>query len=473
MKKTERLARVAISITDGDHQAPPKAESGIPFLTIAAINDGQLNIDKATRFVPRTYYDSLKPERRPALGDLLFSVTGSIAIAAMVDDSRPFTFQRHIAIIKPDPSKVASRYLLHTLRTPMVKERVRSIATGTAQLTIPLGGLRNLEIPLPSLPEQKRIVAKIDSLLARSSRARDELNHISSLIERYKQALLAKAFSGELTADWRQENVSFSSSLLERAKSASGTKRPSKQTSRKLLPSVRLPSTWSSAQLEDLCSLIVDGTHFTPEYVEEGVAFISVKDIRDHEVHFDDCKFISEDTHRELSARCNPTPGDILLTKSGTIGRCAIVPEGQPFSLFVSVALIRPAIPEIISQFLLYALEYWIATIDVSQEITGTALKNLHLQDIKALEAPIPPFDEQKEILRRLTQAFNWLDKIAVNRDRAAHLLPKLEQAILTKAFRGELVPQDPNDEPASALLERIQTDRQPSEHRRGRRARV
>ena len=106
-----KLDSLAESITDGDHQAPPQSESGIPFITISAINDGTLRLDKSTRFVPQSYLNSLKSSRVPKLGDILFSVTGSICIPALVDIEVPFVFQRHIAIIKPKTSKVLNKYL--------------------------------------------------------------------------------------------------------------------------------------------------------------------------------------------------------------------------------------------------------------------------------------------------------------------------------------------------------------------------
>jgi type I restriction enzyme, S subunit len=102
---------ICLSITDGDHQAPPIAQNGIPFITISAINTGKLQINKATRFVPASYFEGLKHIRKPIIGDVLFSVTGSIAIPALVDSHDKFTFQRHIAILKPDQSKILSRWV--------------------------------------------------------------------------------------------------------------------------------------------------------------------------------------------------------------------------------------------------------------------------------------------------------------------------------------------------------------------------
>lgn len=93
--------------------------------------------------------------------------------------------------------------------------------------------------------------------------------------------------------------------------------------------------------LEDFCYKITDGTHHTPEYTSKGISFISVKDIYNNNVNFSNCKYISKEEHEELIKRCNPEKDDLLVTKSGTIGRMAIVPEKPEFSLFVSVALVK------------------------------------------------------------------------------------------------------------------------------------
>ena len=164
------VKEICLSVSDGDHQAPPQATSGIPFITISAFNTGHLELHKASRFVPKEYFDSLSSIRRPARGDILYSVTGSIGIAALVDIDAEFTFQRHVAILKPDHSRVSSAYLLHLLSSEMIKEQAQLIATGTAQLTIPLNGLRAFVINLPSPNEQTEIVRRVEILFAFADR---------------------------------------------------------------------------------------------------------------------------------------------------------------------------------------------------------------------------------------------------------------------------------------------------------------
>ena len=131
----------------------------------------------------------------------------------------------------------------------------------------------------------------------------------------------------------------------------------------------KLPDNWVWTRLENISEKITDGAHKTPTYVKEGVPFISVKDIRNNEIFFDDTKFISLEEHKELYKRCNPEKGDVLVTKSGTIGRTAIVKDDIEFSLFVSVALIKNIKNVINSNFLSYAMQDFINKIDV-QEIS-------------------------------------------------------------------------------------------------------
>jgi type I restriction enzyme S subunit len=213
------LAVVCRSITDGDHQAPPQANHGIPFVTISAINDGRLQLEKATRHVPNAYFESLKPERRPEVGDVLFSVTGSIAIPAIVDTPKPFTFQRHIAILKPDTSRVASKFLLYTLGARSLAIQARSVATGTAQLTIPLSALRQLNVSIPDLNEQMQVVRRVDELLSLGDRLERRYETAAGMVEKLTPSVLAKAFRGELVPQDPSDEPA--GEMLERMKGSS------------------------------------------------------------------------------------------------------------------------------------------------------------------------------------------------------------------------------------------------------------
>jgi len=216
------LSEICLSITDGDHQAPPQTKHGIPFITISAINDGRLRIDKATRFVPSVYFEQISASRKPEMGDILFSVTGSIGISAPVDTSEPFTFQRHIAILKPDLSRISSNFLLYSLGTEDIKRQALSVATGTAQLTIPLSGLKALMINIPAREKQDEIVSRVEALFTYADRLESRYKAACTQVERLTPALLAKAFRGELVSQGTNDEPA--SVLLERIRTQRAAK---------------------------------------------------------------------------------------------------------------------------------------------------------------------------------------------------------------------------------------------------------
>ena len=150
-----KLAQVCSSISDGDHLPPPKCESGIPFVTISDIKNNKFDLSN-TRFVPKAYFDTIDEKRRIRKGDVLYSVVGSYGIPVYADTDLEIAFQRHIAILKPS-STVDSRFLYYSVLSPAFYNAADNVAIGAAQKTITLSALRNLEIPLPPLPVQRRI----------------------------------------------------------------------------------------------------------------------------------------------------------------------------------------------------------------------------------------------------------------------------------------------------------------------------
>ncbi|MBS9525668.1 restriction endonuclease subunit S [Litoribacter alkaliphilus] len=196
----KNLEEICISITDGDHQAPPKAESGIPFLVISDISNGNLDLEKASRFVPIQYFENLKESRKPQKNDILYTVTGSIGIPVLLKKDYEFTFQRHIGIIRPSVEQINEKFLYYTLMSEYCLTQGRSVATGTAQLTIPLSGLRKYNIPLPVKEEQLEIIKKIDTLFSLADKIESKYTSLKAKIDQLPQAILAKAFRGDLVS---------------------------------------------------------------------------------------------------------------------------------------------------------------------------------------------------------------------------------------------------------------------------------
>lgn len=177
------------TITDGDHQPPPKASEGVPFVTITNINDEhELDFTK-TFFVPESYYSNLSASRRPRGGDILYTVTGSYGIPVLVPENIRFCFQRHIALIRTGPQLV-NRFLLSLLASPFMLQQGHDAATGVAQKTVSLGSLRGFQIPLPPLATQQAIVAEIEAEQALVSANRELITRFEKKI----QATLARVW---------------------------------------------------------------------------------------------------------------------------------------------------------------------------------------------------------------------------------------------------------------------------------------
>ncbi len=155
--KVVKLSEVCLSISDGDHQPPPKTTTGIPFVTISDItNTNQFDFSN-TMFVPQEYYDNLDSKRKPQIDDILYSVVGSFGIPVYMREEAQFVFQRHIAILRPDKEKVESKFLYYIMLSRDFYMKADAAAIGAAQRTVSLTALRNMEINLPPVDVQRKI----------------------------------------------------------------------------------------------------------------------------------------------------------------------------------------------------------------------------------------------------------------------------------------------------------------------------
>ncbi len=152
------LEDICISIADGDHQPPPKSDSGIPFVTISNITNTNKLDFTGTMFVSQEYYDNLNDKRRAHTGDILYSVVGSFGIPVFIDKEQKFVFQRHIAILRPDPKKIVSRFLYYMMLSRDFYMKADTVALGAAQRTISLTALRKMEMEVPPYNVQEEIV---------------------------------------------------------------------------------------------------------------------------------------------------------------------------------------------------------------------------------------------------------------------------------------------------------------------------
>jgi len=195
------LSELATDITDGDHSPPPKAASGVPFITISDIVKPTRTIDFSNTFsVPQEYFKNLKPNKKPRPGDVLYTVTGAtLGIPVLVKQEIDFCFQRHIGLIRPNP-ETYSVWLSYALLSPQVFKQATVRSTGAAQKTVSLAVLRSITVPKIQVSEQRAIAARLDALTAETQSLESVYQQKLVILAELKQAILQKAFAGEMTA---------------------------------------------------------------------------------------------------------------------------------------------------------------------------------------------------------------------------------------------------------------------------------
>lgn len=196
--KIVSLSNLATDITDGDHMPPPKSETGVPFITIGNIQKKTREIDfSETLKVPHAYFESLKANKKPKSGDVLYTVTGSFGIPVLVKNDFEFCFQRHIGLIRPKP-EIDSEWLYYLLMSPQVFSQANEGATGTAQKTVSLKLLRGFQVPLIPLSQQRADVEKLNAMAKETQRLESIYQQKLAALDELKQSLLHQAFSGNL-----------------------------------------------------------------------------------------------------------------------------------------------------------------------------------------------------------------------------------------------------------------------------------
>ena len=224
-----------------------------------------------------------------------------------------------------------------------------------------------------------------------------------------------------------------------------------------------IPEGWKWVRLSSLCSVISDGTHQTPEYVKNGIPFLSVKDISSGVIDFSNTKFISELDSKELNKRSAPESGDILVCRIGTLGKALKIPKGSPdFSIFVSLGLIK-TVNKDVSEFIADVINSpfgfnWIQLVKVGG---GTHTAKINLEDLRNFIVPLPPLEEQQRIVAKVENYFSVIGKAEDLLKRKVDQDGQIKEKILQMAIQGKLVEQRPEEGTAEDLYQQIQAEKQ------------
>lgn len=377
------------------------------------------------------------------------------------------------------PSMV-NDYAYYFLLSKYQQINTRAKGSGTPHVDPDL--LWNYEFPIAPLNEQHRIVAKIEELFSELDKGIESLKTAREQLKVYRQALLKHAFEGKLTAQWRAANpdkLEPAAALLMRiqtereqryrqqlqqweATGGSKPKAPKPQpplTAEELAELPELPEGWRWVKLGELTWSVKDGPHFSPKYVESGIPFISGGNIRPDGVDFEKAKHISKELHEELSKRCKPEVGDVLYTKGGTTGIARVNTFNVDFNVWVHVAVLK--LTSVVKPFYLqHALNSSFCYSQSQKYTHGVGNQDLGLTRMVNIVLAICSIEEQEEVIKIVDDKMSVIDQLDQTLAASLQQSEALRQSILKKAFSGQLVAQDVNDEPAAALLARIRAER-------------
>lgn len=434
---TAQLSGIVCKLVDGSHNPPPKKTEGHPMFSARNIGDGTLLLNEGYRLISGKDFKVEHARTQVAPGDVLLTIVGSIGRSLVVpDDTQAFALQRSVAVMRP--LLVDPKFLTYDFRAPNSQAFFRDNGAGTAQKGVYLRTLSNMPVSLAPLHEQHRIVAKIEELFVQVNAARARLVKVSQILKQFRQAVIAAACSGRLTEDWREdhkpgewEDLTLSDVIQNKPKNGYSARPVNHETPWKVLT---LTATTSGS---------FDGQQF--KYFDEP---------------------IPKDSPFWLQ------PDDILVQRGNTIEYVGVpaVYDGPPNRFIYPDLMIRFRSNSRVDTKFLYFVLSWDQTRNYLRDrATGTAGSMPKINQTTLLEVPVrlAPLEEQREIVRRVEALLKLADSIEKSVEKATKRADKLTQAILAKAFRGELVPTEAElarregreYEPAAQLLARIRNE--------------
>jgi type I restriction enzyme, S subunit len=434
-------------------------DGDVRLIQLADIGDG-IYVDKSNRFLTRA--------KAVELG-CTFLAPGDVLVARMPDplgracifpgDKKSAVTVVDVCVIRPaDPKHFSNRWLMYFLNAPAFRERIHALQSGSTRKRISRGNLSTLQLPVPPRAEQDRIVAKLDEVLSELDAGVVELRAAHRKLAHFRQSLLASAVHGQLTSDWRK-NHSASCRIDDKAipknLRATGQEQPLSDVDGRR----SLPAGWRWASVQELGDIQL-GRQRSPEMVRgiNPARYIRAANITEQGIDFTDV--LEMDFSPKERQTFQLRVGDVLLTEaSGSpehVGRPVLWPAVEGLYCFQNTVIrFRPMTIE-------PAYAFWVLLgfqkMGIFRRLAGgVGINHLSVGKFSTLAVPVPPLEERAAIVNALSTAFEFL---AAKENAIESLLEQSDaqrRNILQTAFRGELVTQDPADEPADLTLARVQ----------------
>jgi type I restriction enzyme S subunit len=468
------VADISDSIQYGHTASAIETGSGPRFLRITDIQEGRVEWSKVPSCI---IADDDFPRYRLRPGDLVFARTGATTGKSFLIQKCPAAvFASYLIRVRVSP-EIDAAFVALFFQSGDYWRQIEGGKRGVGQPNVNGKVLGQVKLPLPPPPEQHRIVAKIEELFSEIDKGIENLKQAKAQLAVYRQALLKHAFEGKLTADWRAANADKLEStdqllariLSEKRKNGNGRGHYMDPAKPKNETVKGLPERWVWASPDQLSSAEEYSLAIGPfgsnlkvsDYRESGVPLVFVRNIRASRFADERTHYITAEKADELRAH-SVAGGDILITKMGEPpGDASIYPISQPNGVITADCIklrLSPLLP--FPRFFLHFINSGSFRQQITKITSGVAQKKVSLARFRSLSLPLPPIMEQKKIVSELDAQISAIDAIESDIETNLAKSKALRQSILKKAFAGELVPQDPKNEPAAELLARIRAER-------------
>lgn len=458
---------------------------GIPIIFLRHVQPGVYSARKPG-FMDRLKWEELFREEYSVFGgELLVTKLGEPPGTAAI-----YPHGIGPAMVTPDVIKMTPRsdaahakYLMYYMNSKVAQSFASGVAFGTTRLRLTLPLFKSLPVPLSPFNEQRRIVAKIEELFSDLDAGVAALQRARANLKRYRASVLKSAVEGKLTADWRSQHPQTepASALLQRilkerrakweadqlAKFAAAGKTPPKDWQQKYVEPTppdttglpELPEGWAVASVDQVSTIITSGSRDWTQYYGTGTGtFIMAQNVRPGRLDLSYRQPVSPPNDDRDRVRSQVENDDLLVTIVGAnTGDVCRVPSAMPeHYVCQSVALIRPVLREISEYAELYFTSDHGGQLHFDRYIYGQGRPHLSFDQIRMTPVVIPPLPEQSQIVNEVAEVLSQIDAAETAINHGLQRAARLRQSILKQAFEGKLVPQDPADEPASVLLERV-----------------
>lgn len=466
------LETICAKITDGTHYTPKLQPSGIPFISVTHLENGKIDFNSA-KFITKTEFEKNKLNCKPQKNDILFSKDGTVGKVALIGFEKDFIVLSSLAILRPNMSCIDTTYLYNFLNSPLALDQAIDKKTGSAIRRIILKNLRSINIPIPPIGEQKRIVKKIESTQSKIKVIEDNVTKAEALIEKYRESLLQKTFRGELVP--QNPNNEPASELLKRIRDEKDKQADGKKKKKDELPPIKedeipfeIPKNWEWVRIGSISEKVGSGQ--TPKggnsvYKKSGIPLVRSQNVLNGSLDLSDVAYIDKLIDEEMRGS-RIFAGDVLYNiTGGSIGRCCVVPSdfkgGNVNQHVLSVRLLNKEIffAKYLSEYLLspYGKDF------IFKNKKGAARDAITKAQIENLLIPLPPLFEIKKIVTKLESAYKKINDVEMMFTQLKQIRDNLVNSVFQSAFSGRLVPQISSEGTGQELLNQIKAP-QPTE---------